>query len=321
MDRPSQYLHTERILRPEEIEVAVAWLRSGEVVGMPTETVYGLAASAFNEEAVAKVFALKKRPADNPLIVHLSTPEEIEAVAIISSPLVARLTEAFWPGPLTLVVPRSNAVSDAVTGGGDRVAVRVPAHPIARALIREVGTPLVAPSANISGRPSPTEARHVLADFSGLIPGVIDGGACELGVESTVVGLAGERPTLLRPGAINRKEIEEVLGCPLETPSEGDLRASPGTRYRHYAPKASLRFVDSSRGEEVGSLADLGVPFLLSRTPHRSYPFRPLSRQTLYRQLREADALGVSVITVVLDRETLADETLINRLFRAAGMA
>ena len=224
------------------LSAAVSALSSGALVGMPTETVYGLAADATNGEAVARIFAAKGRPRVNPVIVHVSSLEEADRIGDLPAD-ARRLAEAFWPGPLTLVVPlrRPSAVADLVTAGLETVALRVPAHPVARALIRRLGRPVAAPSANRSGHVSPTTAAHVEADLGSDVSVILDAGPSEVGLESTIVGLANGRPRLLRPGATPRESIENRLGLRLESAGGEAGVVAPGMLASHYAPKASLR--------------------------------------------------------------------------------
>ncbi|MDR1410056.1 MAG: threonylcarbamoyl-AMP synthase [Oscillospiraceae bacterium] len=229
-----------------DIRRAASLLRAGEVVAIPTETVYGLAANALDEVAVAKIFAAKGRPADNPLIVHVLSPED--ATPLIRPGVVDKLTalSAFIPGPLTVILPKDNKVPSIVSGGLDTIAIRIPAHSVARALLHETGIPLAAPSANRSGSPSPTCMRHVLDDMDGRIAAVLDGGECAVGVESTVLSLCGEVPELLRPGAVTLEQLREVLGevhvaqAVLSPLREGQAVTSPGMKYKHYAPKTRV---------------------------------------------------------------------------------
>jgi len=223
---------------PVALASAAHWLARGEPVVIPTETVYGLAAPALERQAVAAIFRIKQRPLDNPLIVHVAEREQLSLIGTELSPLGARLAERFWPGPLTLVVS-TQAKLPWVTAGLDSIALREPAHPFARALIRAVG-PLAAPSANRSGRPSPTRASHVLEDLQGDIPLVIDGGDLEHGLESTVLDVRGDTPILLRPGAVGLEEIHAALGRPVETATRDTAARSPGMKYRHYSPRAEL---------------------------------------------------------------------------------
>ena len=224
-------------------------LKNGGIVAIPTETVYGLAADAFNPEAVAKIFEAKGRPQDNPVIVHIASREQLPQVVSSVPEKAEKLMDAFWPGPLTMIVPKGDCIPDEVSCGLDTVGIRLPSHPMARALIRESGVPLAAPSANTSGRPSTTTAAHVMHDMDGKIAAVLDGGACGVGVESTVITLALERPRLLRPGGITLEQLRSVLGevdvdRALYEKIGDDVKVSaPGMKYRHYAPKAPVTVV------------------------------------------------------------------------------
>jgi L-threonylcarbamoyladenylate synthase len=225
------------------IAAAAAALADGALVGLPTETVYGLAADARSDKAVAAIFAAKGRPRFNPLIVHVPSRDAAERIAIMPSS-ARRLAEAFWPGPLTLVLPRrtDSGISDLATAGLDTVAIRVPAHAIAQAVLKAAGMPLAAPSANRSGHVSPTTAAHVAADLGDSVAVILDAGPTGIGLESTVIGFDGDRAVLLRPGGLPRPEIERVLGAPLLVPEhDPDRPASPGMLVKHYAPAARLR--------------------------------------------------------------------------------
>lgn len=219
---------------------AAALLRAGALVALPTETVYGLAGDARNDRAVAAIFEAKGRPQFNPLIVHVGSLAEAEAIAEFS-PQARAIAAAFWPGPLTLVLPvRAGAgISELVTAGHDTVAIRMPEHPVARALLTEFGGPLAAPSANPSGKISPTTARHVLDGLGGRIAAVIDGGPCAVGVESTILSL--DPPRLLRPGGLPAEVLEEALGAPLQTGGNAEAPNAPGQLSSHYAPGAAVR--------------------------------------------------------------------------------
>jgi L-threonylcarbamoyladenylate synthase len=223
------------------VRAAAGLLRAGELVAFPTETVYGLGADARLERAVAAIFAAKGRPAFNPLIVHVGTLAEAEALAAFA-PNARDLATAFWPGPLTLVLPRrpSAGLAEAVCAGLPTVALRIPAHPLARDLLAAFGGPLAAPSANVSGRVSPTTREHVLDGLAGRIAAVLDGGACPVGLESTILGFEGERPVLLRPGGLPVEALAEAVGQPVEAPSAAGISA-PGQLASHYAPHAALR--------------------------------------------------------------------------------
>jgi L-threonylcarbamoyladenylate synthase len=293
------------LLKKEQIEIAVSILKGGDPVAIPTETVYGLAAPIFHLEAVKKIFALKKRPSDNPLIAHVSSLAMVEAIAEDLPDSFFRLSRSFWPGPLAMVLRKKDGVSKIVTGGHSSLAVRMPSHKTALQLIEKVGEPLVAPSANLSGKPSPTRVEDVLEDFDGLLRAVVDGGACEIGIESTVLSLVHNRPMLLRPGAVTKEQIEDVLQMKVAAAQTDEVAISPGMKYRHYAPKATIQIV-----EELPP----GAGFILSRKEGT------LKAQSFYSLLREADRKGVDVIWVLLDPVSIKDEALMNRLLRAAGM-
>lgn len=222
---------------------AITLIKHGDVVAIPTETVYGLAANAENSMAVRKIFTLKGRPADNPLIVHLSSPDQISRFTDFDSADLQRLTNAFWPGPLTLIVPKKKTVLDSITAGLDSVALRIPSHPYALKIIRQSG-PVTAPSANRSGRPSPTKPEHIFADFGDTLP-VVDGGECAIGIESTVLDLTSEQPVILRPGKYSAEDIGDILSkkVALSTSDFDHLSKSPGTRYTHYKPDAEIKWM------------------------------------------------------------------------------
>ncbi len=236
----------------EKYEEAARLLKDGQVVGIPTETVYGLAGNAYSEEAVSRIFKAKGRPQDNPLIVHISEFSEIYDLVSEVPENARKLAEAFWPGPLTVILPKSDKVPLCVTGGLNTVAVRCPKHPVANMLIKAAGVPLAAPSANLSGKPSPTTAAHVYGDLKGRIPLVIDGGECEEGVESTVITLATPVPKLLRPGNITLSQLKSVLGevsvdkAVLKPLAEGERVSSPGMKYKHYSPNADVTVIRGS---------------------------------------------------------------------------
>ena len=232
-----------------DVNKAGELLKNGGLVGIPTETVYGLAADAGNGAAVAEIFRAKGRPMDNPLIVHISRMTQLEGLISVFPEKARQLAEAFWPGPLTIILPKKAGVPDEVTAGLNTVAVRFPAHPVARAIIEAAGCPLAAPSANSSGKPSPTTAMHVMDDLNGKIAAVVDGGDCGVGVESTVITLATNPPRLLRPGGLSLEELEGVLGhvdvdkAVVAPIAEGEQARAPGMKYRHYAPKAPVTVV------------------------------------------------------------------------------
>ena len=239
----------------EILKAAGCLLRQGEVVAFPTETVYGLGADGLNGTAVAKIFAAKGRPVDNPLILHIASVEDILPLTSGLTANARALMQSFWPGPLTLIVAKSDLIPDEVSAGLDTVGVRMPSHPIAARLIKETGRPIAAPSANISGKPSPTDASAVWDDMQGKIAGVIDGGSCGIGVESTVVDTTSAVPMILRPGGITREMLEEVLGAVEIDPAlegKGDFKPkAPGMKYRHYAPQAAMYLFE---GEAISNM-------------------------------------------------------------------
>ncbi|MBE3576617.1 MAG: threonylcarbamoyl-AMP synthase [Limnochordales bacterium] len=244
-------------LRREALQLAGRELRRGELVAFPTETVYGLGADATNTEAVERIFRAKGRPGDNPLIVHIDRVERLRQVVVHIPPAALELAAAFWPGPLTMVLPKRPEISLAATAGLETVGVRLPDHPVARELIAAADRPIAAPSANLSGRPSPTRAEHVLEDLAGRVSLILDGGPCRIGVESTVVDMTVDPPVLLRPGGVTLEALQKVLGRVevdrgvWERVEAGRVR-SPGMKYRHYAPKAPAWLFEG----EAGAVAD-----------------------------------------------------------------
>ncbi|AGL03845.1 L-threonylcarbamoyladenylate synthase [Desulfoscipio gibsoniae] len=330
------------------IQQAGAVLREGGLVAFPTETVYGLGANALDARAVAGIYLAKGRPADNPLIVHIESHRVLTRYIDELPPVVSLLAARFWPGPLTMVLRGGRSFPPEVTAGLDTVAFRVPAHPVALALIRAAGVPVAAPSANASGRPSPTTAAHVLDDLSGKIALVLDGGPSGLGVESTVLDLSGDQPVILRPGGAIQRDLEQVLGPVELDPSvngvavAGDRPRSPGMKYTHYAPRAPLLLFEGRDHERVAAsvLADarrlsaggtkVGILAYSETAPlydgqgysvvvpgKRSEPGTVAA--LLYESLRRFDQLGVDVILaegIIPDGLGLA---VMNRLRRASG--
>ena len=308
------------------IEQAADILRAGGVVAFPTETVYGLGADARNEAAVRRVFAIKGRPADHPLIVHLAAADWLDEWARFVPEEARRLARTFWPGPLTLVLARADDVLDAVTGGQDSVALRVPDHPLALALIRAAGA-LVAPSANRFGRVSPTTAEHVRAELGDAVDLILDGGPCRVGVESTVLSLLSDPPVLLRPGMITPGQIEAALGRPVARQGAG-VRA-PGTLPAHYAPATPLELLPATAlaaraaalvgaGRRLAALC-IGSPRLppqvaVVRMPGRADAYA----QGLYAQLHALDAAGYDALLVELPPEGTDWAAVRDRLTRAA---
>lgn len=232
------------------IETAANILRSGGLVAFPTETVYGLGADALNADAAAKIYAAKGRPSDNPLIVHIADTKDVYALAECVPENAVMLMEAFWPGPLTIILPKKPIVPDGTTGGLSTVAIRMPSHPVAQELIRQSGVYIAAPSANTSGRPSPTTAAHVAEDMNGRIDMILDGGEVGIGIESTIVDLTGDVPTILRPGYITKSMLEQIIGPvaidrALIEPDPNLRPKAPGMKYTHYAPKGALTIVEA----------------------------------------------------------------------------
>ncbi|MBN1448932.1 MAG: threonylcarbamoyl-AMP synthase [Bacteroidetes bacterium] len=251
------YLTTDPSTRTRSIQTAARLLREGHIVAFPTETVYGLGANAFDEEAVLRVFAVKGRPRDNPMIVHVHHPRQARELMQEVPDLFGELVNEFWPGPLTLIVRHNAAVPDVVTAGLETVAVRMPDLKITRNLLCQTGVPVAAPSANLSGRPSPTDASSVFADLQGKISAVLDGGECPVGIESTVLDLTSAIPTILRPGTVTREDLEDVIQSRvLFADANAERPLSPGMKYRHYAPQASLVVVSPQHAESASVLAD-----------------------------------------------------------------
>ncbi|MEQ8769507.1 MAG: L-threonylcarbamoyladenylate synthase [Phycisphaerales bacterium] len=296
---------------PEAIAQGVRTLRAGGVVAFPTETVYGLGTDALNADAVAKVFALKGRPSDNPLIVHVAGEAMARQVVSAWNEDAQRLAERFWPGPLTLVLPKSDALPDAVTAGGTTVGVRAPAHPLTLALLEAFGGPLVGPSANRSGRISPTTPAHVEQAFADVDLPIVDGGACARGIESTVLDLTTDPPRVLRPGVVTPDEIAAVLGRPLGSASRcaSGAERSPGRLGPHYRPMAPVVLVYPGESEPTGVRVEL---------PDDADACAVM----LYDALHRADAAGPERIVVVLPTTPRGDaavwDAILERLGRAA---
>jgi L-threonylcarbamoyladenylate synthase len=299
----------------DDIDAAVDLLRRGGVIGLPTETVYGLAADASNEAAVRRIFAVKCRPTDHPLIVHLAAAEQLERWAASIPPSAAVLSDACWPGPLSVIVPRADHVLDVVTGGRSTVALRVPAHPVAHAVLTRFGGGVAAPSANRFGRVSPTTAEHVRADLGSDVDFVLDGGASPVGVESTIVDCTVSPAQILRPGGISNEEIDRLLSGAVADPS-GPSRAS-GMLASHYAPLARVEVFESAadarqradtaraEGRRVTLLDATGDPVVAA--------------QHLFVWLRRADEDEMDVIVALLPRAAGLGHAIRDRLFKASG--
>ena len=338
MEKMRDTINEDGIRRAGEI------LKRGGLVAFPTETVYGLGANALDEKASAKIYGAKGRPSDNPLIVHIADWEAIYKIAVDIPKEAKLLADAFWPGPLTMVLKKSDAVPLTTTGGLPTVAVRMPNHEIARALIRSGGGYVAAPSANTSGRPSPTKAEHVAEDMDGVIDMIIDGGDSHIGLESTIVDLTEGTPTILRPGYINQQRLEDVLGRvetdrALISEDENIRPKAPGMKYRHYAPKAELFIVEGEEqnvrekmnrlieeNKAAGRKAGVICTDESSSCYHGGIVKSIGSRadeitiaQHLYSILRDFDEMDVSVIYSESFDTPQMGQAIMNRLIKAAG--
>lgn len=309
---------------PEAIAEAAALLRSGGLVAMPTETVYGLGARALDPVAVARIYTAKQRPATSPLIAHVESIDQARSLLLEWPGAAQRLAEAFWPGPLTLVLLKASHVPDALSGGGPRLGVRLPAHPVALALIKALGEPIAAPSANRFMQLSPTRAEHVERGLGNEVDLILDGGDCAYGIESTVVRLEPQGATLLRPGAIPASLIEQVLGAPLKRPesahaSPGMAQDSPGLHQRHYAPRTPMLLW------QIGQALPPGKGALLALSSHAapvgrmvSMPSEPSAyAQRLYAELHALDDAGLDWIAVEAPPADPSWATVHDRLQRA----
>lgn len=316
----------------ESAALAAEILKSGGIVGIPTETVYGLAADATNEAAVRSIFEAKGRPQDNPLIVHICSMEMLPPLVKEITPLARRLAEAFWPGPLTMIFPKEDVIPAAVSGGLDTVAVRMPQSEEARAIIERSGLPLAAPSANLSGSPSPTAAEHVFRDMNGRIPLIIDGGACTFGVESTVICFNERGIRILRPGGITAEMLSEfanveIDGAVCAKPADNARVLSPGMKYKHYSPRADVKIVDAhgeafreyclknQRGKTLAFCAGAE-----ERGIFRDYGATSEQQaNSLFAMLREADEQNADTVYVEIPSTEGIGLAVYNRLLRAAG--
>jgi len=314
----------------DEVKKAVEVLRAGGLVAFPTETVYGLGADASNELAVRRIFAAKGRPSTHPLIVHVAGLDAARAWARVLPPAAEALARAFWPGPLTLILRRSEKAADAVTGGQETVGLRVPNHPLALELLTAFGGGIAAPSANRFGQVSPTTAQHVEAELGDEVDLVLDGGPCAVGVESTIVDLSGAAPRLLRPGGVPKEEVERVLGHDVEVVQHADDVRAPGLLASHYAPRAALRLTEAAGvtqavlaaqtgGQRVAVLASSAQPLpagaLFLAVPADDAGFA----RELYAKLREADAAGVDLVVAVPPPASGLGLAVHDRLSRAAS--
>ncbi|MFB7168030.1 L-threonylcarbamoyladenylate synthase [Streptomyces sp. NPDC056242] len=317
--------------RIRDIEKAASVLRGGGLVALPTETVYGLGANAEDPAAVARIFQVKGRPPSHPLIVHIGGAEQLDDWVEDVSETARLLAECFWPGPLTLVLRRGPRVPLEATGGLDTVAVRVPDHPVALALLSAFGGGVTAPSANRFGSVSPTTADHVRAELGDAVDFVLDGGACEVGVESTIIDVTGDAPSILRPGGVTREDLEAVLGCPLTVPSASRVRV-PGQHPSHYAPRARVILVEPEKvvseaelAQELGHRVGVFLPPSFSDAPLKLHAVVTVPgslaayARGLYGFLRELDQQGCDLIFASVPVEEGLGLAIANRLGRAAG--
>lgn len=335
---------TDILQNAEKIQAAAAIIRQGGLVAFPTETVYGLGADALNAAASEKIYAAKGRPSDNPLIVHIAAFADMEKIAKRLPSQARLLSDAFWPGPLTMIVEKNERVPYETTGGMDTVAIRMPSHPIALALIRESGGYIAAPSANTSGKPSPTLAEHVALDLNGRIPMILDGGPVGIGIESTIVDLTESVPMILRPGYITQEMLENVIGEVRMDPGILDADSmqkpkAPGMKYKHYAPKADLVLVDGEEhrvvekintltaeaialGKKVGVICTDETYGYYKRGTVVSIGARSNEdaiAQHLYMILREFDDMDVDMIYSESFATPRIGQAIMNRLLKAAG--
>lgn len=336
----------ELYLKPDELEAAAEILQEGGLVAFPTETVYGLGANALDASAARKIYEAKGRPSDNPLIVHISEISDIEVLAKEIPAKAYELAKVFWPGPLTIILKKKDCVPYGTTGGLDTVAIRLPANPIARSLIAGSGVYVAAPSANISGKPSPTKAEHVIKDMNGKIDMIIDGGAATLGLESTIVDLSGGAPVILRPGCITKSMLENVIG-PVEVdpvilsmnPDPSLAPKAPGMKYRHYAPEGKLTIYEGDMEKVIDAInqkakekLDSGkcVGIIATDETRDLYRYGIIktigSRKDdtsiaagLYAVLREFDELHTEYIYTESFLDNSLGHAIMNRLLKAAG--
>lgn len=330
----------------EAICQAAEILRRGGLVAFPTETVYGLGGNGLDENACRRIYAAKGRPSDNPLILHIASEAQLHGIVSQIQPVAQKVMEAFWPGPITLVFQKADCVPFSVTGGLSTVAVRFPNHQAAQKLIAKANLPIAAPSANTSGKPSPTRASHVAYDLDGKIDMILDGGPCQVGLESTILDVSGEMPTLLRPGAITREMIEAVIGsigvdpAVLDKPKEGVLPKAPGMKYTHYSPKAAVTLVEGTsleavvnninrlakdakaQGKRVGILAtdqtkDRYTADVVLSLGDRRKPEDVGAN--LFKLLRKFDYLDVELVYSEVFEEAGEGMAIMNRLRKAAG--
>ena len=305
--------------------------RNGGLVAIPTETVYGLGANAFDEDACLKIFEAKGRPADNPLIVHIAHCSQLEQIVSEVNDNAKKLIDAFWPGPLTIVMKKSANIPNVVSAGLDTVAVRMPEHKVAHKLLDLCGLPIAAPSANTSGKPSPTSAKHVFDDMNGRIDAIIDGGLCDVGLESTVIDVTEDIPKLLRPGGVTYEQLCDILGEVIKNYEfkDGDIPKSPGVKYKHYAPKAEVFIVKGNFFEHIskvcGEYNKVGIlchnlcDFPTNCTVKHMGENPEQYANTLFSNLRDFDKEDVDVIFAEDIDDKGINLAVSNRLYKAAG--
>lgn len=311
-------------------------LKSGGIVAIPTETVYGLAGSAYDEAAIKKIFSAKGRPQDNPLIVHISDMDMLYKVASDIPPAAIKCAKKFWPGPMTMVLKKTGKTAECVSAGLDSVAVRMPSNEIAREIIKRSGLPLAAPSANTSGRPSPTTAAHVEADLDGKIDAIVFSAECEVGVESTVVSFCSDPPRLLRPGAVTFEELQELIpgllldSAVLSEPEKGIKVSSPGMKYKHYAPKtesflvegdsdAFARFVNEKKDCAAICFLEEADKITIKKLCYGTQTDQRTLAHSVFSALRQVDELGVSAAYIHAPSKQGVGLAVYNRLLRAAA--
>jgi L-threonylcarbamoyladenylate synthase len=319
-----------KILSARELKKAALIIREGGTVVFPTETVYGLGANALDEKAVKKIFVAKGRPADNPLITHVADKKMLPQLVQEVPSSAKKLIQKFWPGPLTIILNKKKIVPDRVTAGGKTLAVRMPSHPLAHKLIKLAGIPVAAPSANLSGRPSPTTAKDVIQDMGGRVDVIIDGGDCQVGLESTVIDLTTKVPTLLRPGAITLEQLREVLGKVNVANPNAKKPKSPGMKYRHYSPETPLILVKNNFENKINPLIDnhkkialiaseqVAKKFLNTKMEVIIYADLPTLAQKLFHILRELDTQHFDFILIHSVSEKGIGRAIMNRLRKAA---
>lgn len=340
----TRVLHYTELNKDLVYEEAAMTLKNGGLVAFPTETVYGIGANALEPEVVKKIYSAKGRPSDNPLIVHVGEAEDVASYVMEIPTAASMLMAAFWPGPLTMIFKKNEVIPDLITGGLDTVAIRVPAHPVARGIIKASGLPIAAPSANLSGKPSPTVAKHVIEDLQGRVDMIVDGGDAEIGLESTVLDLTQPVPMILRPGGITKAMLEEVIGevtfdAHLMNARTDEVPKSPGMKYRHYAPEGQLKIyrgkgalVIDHINSEIKAVMDKGLKagVIATREDADKYlcdlvlvigskhdPDEVAAN--LFRLLREMDEHQVDVIFTRAFSEKAIGAATMNRLLKAAG--